>query len=152
VKTNGVVYQNVRSYSMNAFMGSRAEFGAPVNQVSWIASDASPTQFQAYYTKDTDLRQPSGLWVLIDEDDSTISDGAFKFDPSVQQYEGHAPAVSQARHNFGYSINFADGHSEIWNFRDPQSAVTMMDAGVTTPISGDADFQRLSAATATPLQ
>jgi prepilin-type N-terminal cleavage/methylation domain-containing protein len=152
IKTNGAVRSNVRSYSMNAFMGSRAEFGSPVNQVQWIDSSLSSSQFPSYYTKDTDLQHPSALWVLIDEDDSTISDGAFKFDPSGQTMAGHIPACSQLRHNYGFSINFADGHSEIWNFHNPQSVVELASGGGSVAtVSGNADIQRLSGVTATPL-
>jgi prepilin-type N-terminal cleavage/methylation domain-containing protein len=144
-------YASVRSYSMNAFMGSRAEFGA-VSSLSWIAPSAPAGQYPAFYSKDTELQRPSDLWVFIDEDESTISDGAFKFDPSGQKTAGHLPAFSKDRHNFGYGINFADGHTEMWRFHNPANVELFNQGSGDASVTSDADIQRLSSATALPLK
>ena len=144
VTIGGVLTPNVRSYSMNGFMGSRARFSTPVNQV--IPTTA--TDFVPFYSKDTDLKRPSSLWVFVDEDERTISDGFFTFDPrGVDPSPTHIPAASASRHNFGYGINFADGHSEVWRFSDADSR--RLSSGETHDISpANKDFARLGSATA----
>jgi hypothetical protein len=140
----GVLTPTVRSYSMNGFMGSRADFGAPINQVI----PASATDFVPFYSKDSDLKRPSSLWVFVDEDERTISDGFFTFDPrGTDANPAHIPAASAARHNFGYGLNFADGHSEVWRFSDADSR--RLSSGEAHDVSpANKDFARLGSATA----
>ncbi|MFM2294087.1 MAG: hypothetical protein RLZZ350_500 [Verrucomicrobiota bacterium] len=140
----GVLTPTVRSYSMNGFMGSRADFPAPINQVI----PASATDFVPFYAKESDLKRPSSLWVFVDEDERTISDGFFTFDPrGTDPNPTHIPAASAARHNFGYGLNFADGHSEVWRFSDTDSR--RLSSGEAHDVSpANKDFARLGSATA----
>lgn len=136
---------NVRSYSMNAFMGDRSRFAAPANHAFPPASDYVP-----YYSKETELRRPSTLWVLIDEDNRTISDGCFVFDPAAKQpHPDRYPAASKQRHNFGFGLAFADGHAEIWRFSE-QSTMAFSAVGLKTDAPAvNRDFQKLGQVTAT---
>lgn len=139
---------NVRSYSMNAFMGDRSSLAAPANHAFPPASDYVP-----FYSKESELRHPSTLWVLIDEDNRTIGDGCFVFDPSGKQsHPDRYPAASKQRHNFGFGLTFADGHAEIWRFSDP-NIVALSAAGVKSEkpegTAASRDFQKLGQATAT---
>ena len=130
---------------MNAFMGSRKGYG-PVQGKQYAAALAN---YPAYYEKESDLQSPSQLWVLIEEDERTIADGAFMFDPLGKEFIDSFPASSANRHNYGFSLVFGDGHAEIWRFRNP-NIVTV------STISGDSsgpinkDFERLGRATAVP--
>jgi prepilin-type N-terminal cleavage/methylation domain-containing protein len=115
----GKTVPSVRSYSMNAFMGDRSRFSYPLNQV--IPNNTNTVGYVPFYAKDADLKSPSKLWVVIEEDSSTISDGFFKFDPTGLTDTKHKPASSAQQHNFSYSLSFADCHAEIWRINDPNT-------------------------------
>lgn len=132
----------VRSYSMNAFMGSRQRFAAPWNEVY----PRTATKYVPFYVKDSDLDQPSSLWVLIEENERTISDGFFTFDPEGRQLLGRFPATT--RHNSGFCINFADGHTEIWRFSDPDIRA-LSASGFKGSIANNKDVAKLANVTAT---
>jgi len=123
---------SVRSYSMNCFMGARADGLAPI--------PATASGYVPFFAKDSDLPHPADLWVLIDEDERSINNGFFVTDPTAMLWFSF-PAISEHRHDFGYVLDFADGHSEIWHVRDPQSfAVTSSG----TEQNGNVDLLRLA--------
>jgi hypothetical protein len=101
----------VRSYSMNGFMGGRDALLPP------IPPSAKDYKF---FSKDSELRRPSDLWVLIDEDERSIDDGCFVTDPTARIWFDF-PATSMHRHDFSFGIALADGHSDIWFSRDPRT-------------------------------
>ena len=142
---NGKPVNSVRSYSMNAFMGDRSRLPAPSNQAYPGATNYIP-----FYAKESDLTHPSSLWVLIDEDNRTIGDGCFVFDPTGSQFNpSHYPAASNQRHSYAFGMAFADGHSEVWRFGDP-NIVTLSANGFSSSVaSANRDFQKLGRATAT---
>lgn len=133
----------VRSYSMNAFLGDRSRFGAPVNQ-------AISKNYPAFYSRESDLDAPSQVWVLIEEDSRTISDGYFLLDPELKKAPTRLPSTSPDRHDYAFGLNFADGHSEVWRFYDPASA-KLSSYGSSSAIDSK-DFQRLANVTAQPWQ
>jgi prepilin-type processing-associated H-X9-DG protein len=137
----------VRSYSMNAFMGDSSRFGSPALQ----GDAALASQYEAFYAKDSDINQPSALWVLIDEDNRTIGDGFFTLDPTGRQRPTHYPAATVQRHNFGFGMLFADGHSEIWRLSEPLSPLLNANSLVATA-GANKDFKKLGLATATSKQ
>ena len=109
----GVKLQSVRSYSMNSFMGFRPD-AAPANPN--VALGYTP-----FFSKISDLPDTSKLFVLIDEDQRSISDGAFVTDPTARVWFSF-PAVSAARHNYGSTRIFADGHAAPWHYQDSSTA------------------------------
>ncbi len=139
---NGVL-PNLRSYSMNCFMGGRdPDIAAYPNMAAANYS---------YYTKDSDIARPSQMWVMLDEDERSIDDGSFLTDPS-----GHVwfdiPAMSAHRHNYSFTLVFADSHSEIWRFIDPSSfSLAQRTPGSQATEAGSSpDLARFSRATSTP--
>ncbi len=130
----GTTLQTVRSYSMNCFMGGRAP---NVGVIPDTANDYVP-----FFAKESDIRNPAGTWVLLDEDERSINDGFFLTDPTAQTWLDF-PAASVHRHNFSFALNFADGHSEIWHQNDPQTERVMVNR---TDQSGNADLVRLARA------
>lgn len=150
VTINGRNTQSVRSYSMNAFMGDRSRYPYPVNQV--LPNNPTTVGYVPFYSKETDLKRPSSLWVMIEEDNRTISDGFFKFDPTGQTDSGHHPAASAQQHNFSYSLSFADCHAEIWRFNDPGSLALASGNNSllnSTSLKDNKDFKKLGGVTAT---
>jgi Tfp pilus assembly protein PilE len=127
----------VRSYSMNSFMGSSDQY----------QSYPIPPQYTKFFAKDSDLKRPSELWVLLDEDQRSINDGSFFTDPTAMVWWDF-PSISTVRHNYSFTLSFADGHCEIWTHRDPNTfAVT---ARYTEQASGNLDLARLARAATIP--
>ena len=111
-QTNGELH--VLSYAMNGWMGSRT-----MNQYPYTATGNGP----AYRTfvRETELTvisATSRLWVLADEDPSTMNDGWFLVTMNDSQPFASFPGI---RHQRGGGMNFADGHTEIFKLRDPAS-------------------------------
>jgi prepilin-type N-terminal cleavage/methylation domain-containing protein len=123
----------VRSYSMNCFMGPR--------DPSLPSIPDTADGYIPFFSKESDLKRPSELWVLVDEDERSINDGFFITDPTAHIWIDF-PADSEHRHEFSFGLNFADGHSEIWRHSDPR---TQLIKG--TEQSGNADLARLAHAT-----
>lgn len=143
VEIAGKTVEALRSYSMNAYMGSRRRFSGDISK----PVPTSATEYVPYYEKETDLQSPAQLWVMLDEDERTISDGYFTFDPRGKDYLNRLPAASAERHNFGFGLNFADGHAEIWRFTNDNTK--SLSSGIIEPDGGiSKDFARLGRVTA----
>ncbi len=129
------VVESVRSYSMNCFMGGRDALLAPIPPT---AKDYVP-----FFVKDSELRRPSELWVLIDEDERSIDDGFFVTDPTAKTWHDF-PATSVHRHDFSFAIAMADGHTDVWLNRDPRTHQLTRNG---TEQDHNSDLERLAAAT-----
>jgi hypothetical protein len=138
VEVDGKTLPSVRSYSMNAFMGFRDPAIGP------IPPDAS--KFVLFYSKEHEIPKPSTIWVLLDEDERSINDGFFVPDPDAQMWIDF-PAASAHRHNYSFALDFADGHSDVWRYRDPATRKLKHNK---TPQAGNVDLERLARASATP--
>jgi prepilin-type N-terminal cleavage/methylation domain-containing protein/prepilin-type processing-associated H-X9-DG protein len=130
---------SVRSYSMNCFMGARDASLPPIPDTA--------AGYMSFFAKDSDLPRPSEFWVLVDEDERSINDGFFIADPAGQTWFDF-PAISEHRHNFSFTLSFADGHSEIWHPSDPR---TVQISAPETDQFGNKDLARLAAASTVPL-
>lgn len=98
----------VRSYAMNSWMGSRTMETYP-----------NRTGFRTFVRdNETAAAGPATLWVLIDEHEAHIDDAWFLVTMDDSRPFASFPA---ARHQHGYSLNFADGHAENYRLRDPNS-------------------------------
>jgi prepilin-type N-terminal cleavage/methylation domain-containing protein/prepilin-type processing-associated H-X9-DG protein len=106
-----------RSYSMNMYFGQDlAGFTTNINTIY-------PQYVQ--FSKSTAIRNPSGLYVIMDEHADSINDG-FLQEPAAQS-SSEWTSVSQngaswndipaSYHDGGCSFGFADGHSEIHVFK-----------------------------------
>jgi hypothetical protein len=98
-----------------------------------------------FYAKYSEVPHPEQMWVLVEEDERSINDGFFVTDPTGQIWFDF-PAISTARHNYSYVLNFADGHSAIWRHRDSR---TMQVSMGRTEQPGNTDLARLASATTT---
>jgi prepilin-type N-terminal cleavage/methylation domain-containing protein len=138
VSIGGKVVPTVRSYSMNSFMGARDPNLGPIPDCA--------IGYVPFYAKDSDIRRPSHMWVLLDEDERSINDGFFVTDPRGKIWVDF-PAISLHRHNYSYALNFADGHSEVWRHRD---ALTFLVSTNKTEQPGNKDLERLASSTSAP--
>jgi prepilin-type N-terminal cleavage/methylation domain-containing protein/prepilin-type processing-associated H-X9-DG protein len=92
----------VRSVSMNGMVGDAGVMlhgGINIMNTNYVQ-----------FLKDNDVRDPSGIYVFLDEHPNSIDDGYFLIDASVNQWQWGLPA---SYHNGGGSFAFADGHTEI---------------------------------------
>jgi prepilin-type N-terminal cleavage/methylation domain-containing protein len=112
-----------RSYSMNGWMGTR--YMETIRQ----------TRYRTF-VKENEIGAAgtATLWVVIDENESTIDDGWFQMNMDVNEPIVSAPAT---RHRQGYVLNFADSHVDYYKMRgsDPN--------GAAYPNFGAADWSRL---------
>jgi prepilin-type N-terminal cleavage/methylation domain-containing protein/prepilin-type processing-associated H-X9-DG protein len=105
-----------RSDSMNAFVGPQDAKGTPINS-AW-----------KQFIKMTDFRNPTGIFVFLDEHPDSINDGWMVFcsgaDPSERSGWSDLPA---SYHNGAGGFSFADGHSEIkkWAVASTKRGVKM---------------------------
>ncbi len=136
---NGQTIATVRSYSMNCFMGARDPDLGPI-------PSSAGDKFVPFFAKDSEIRRPSEMWVMLDEDERSINDGFFISDPTASVWF-EFPAISAQRHGYSFAWNFADGHSEVWRLRDSRT----MDVNTNgMDQSGNLDLARLARATSVP--
>lgn len=108
--TNGAPV--VLSYSMNGWMGSRT------------MNDAEPNAYAGSYrtfvreSEISAIGAAARLWVLGDEDPSTLNDGWFMVTMDDNRPFASFPGI---RHRHGGGMIFGDGHAEIFKLRDPGS-------------------------------
>ncbi|MEN9573710.1 MAG: hypothetical protein RL514_1565 [Verrucomicrobiota bacterium] len=101
--TNGVPKN--RSYAMNSWVSELRVGGA----AGPLGNNTAFTLFRRL--GDFTAASPSEIWVLIDEHESGINDSWFAVDMGGGRTWLDLPT---ARHGGAYSLNFADGHSEIF--------------------------------------
>lgn len=110
----------VRSMSMNHLVGGNGS-SIPGNLYGYLDSG-----FQVF-TKLSQIRNPSMIWVLLDENPTRINDGYFatdmaNCDPNTIEPTAAARLIDYpgVQHNSACGFSFADGHSEIkkWSSRE----------------------------------
>ena len=107
----------LRSYSMNSWMAGRSN-GDPTGDTDYTTPDQDSALTYTFFRKEGQVRQPSQMFVLIDEDSSTINDGLFVVDMSTPNNIGDLPAT---RHKTTYNLSFADGHAQAFRWQDSPS-------------------------------
>jgi len=140
--------QRIRSYSMNAMMGNVGKYLANGQNIN------NPNYQQ--YLKASQIRQPSNIYVFLDEHPDSINDGYFLDKDSsisgypVIAYENvagggqewlHLPA---SYHNKNAAFSFADAHSEFHRWVDPETVrpVQPNTAYFPVPVTSDGnDYQ-----------
>jgi prepilin-type N-terminal cleavage/methylation domain-containing protein/prepilin-type processing-associated H-X9-DG protein len=96
----------VRSVAMSTWMNNTPRNGAP-----------PATQYQ-FYRRIEDIRNPSNLFVWVDEDGVSIDNGDFRLD--LDQFTSFNNAPS-AMHSQSSAIGFADGHVELHRWGQVQT-------------------------------
>jgi prepilin-type processing-associated H-X9-DG protein len=123
---NGRRYSRVRTYSMNAAVGTYAFYGRiydkPVADI-WLFDGAGNGNFQDY-RKLTSIIEPSpgNLLILLDENPYSIDTGSFAV--SMKTAPTSLIGSPGTYHNYGCSISFADGHVELHRWHDARTQLT----------------------------
>jgi len=89
-------------------------------------------------TSDIINPDPSGALVFIDESSKTLEDGYFAIQVDNRIWQNDP----SDRHGRGANINFADGHSQIYKWLEPQTGKHNYDAPAQKPT--DRDFDKLA--------
>jgi len=135
LKVNGRNLIRARSYSINGQMG-----GDPA--ITFVNPGAPPK------AKMDQINQPSpsGAMVFVDENADSIDDGYFAVQAAPPRWTWQNTAAS--RHGNGGVLSFADGHSDLWRWIEPD---TQKLKGLDRPAkNGDRDLSRFHRATYEP--
>lgn len=120
----GVKYPRVRTFAMSQAVGTKPLPPRQAVDGVWLTGTYGHTANQPWrtYGRFADMIQPapSGLWVLLDEDEYSINDAQFAVSMRIPTHWVDVPGTY---HNFACGIAFADGHSEIHKWTDPRTAV-----------------------------
>ena len=130
VDNKGQHVPRIRSMSMNPFMGgpSGSGFGGA------LSGNAAYKTFVRLST----MRDPSKMFVFLDENEDSINDGWFVL--SMNGYLTPAPNVMvnwpAYYHNRAAGFAFADGHSEIHRWLDSRTMPIVRDVTLVQNLSG----------------
>ncbi|MSU34106.1 MAG: prepilin-type N-terminal cleavage/methylation domain-containing protein [Pedosphaera sp.] len=130
-KLAGRPLKRVRSFSMNGQMNSDVDWVNPKYPI---------------YRKHGDIAfpSPSQALVFIDESSKTLEDTYFAIQVDNKVWQNDP----SDRHGKGANLSFADGHSEIYKWVEPDTGKHDYNAPARKPI--DRDFERLKVTIATP--
>ena len=114
---------HVRTFSMSQAVGTITTNGAtrPVDG-PWLDGThehKANSPWRTYGKFESMLKpSPAGLWVLIDEDEFNIGDGAYAVTMILPTEMLDFPGT---QHNLAAGVHFADGHTETHRWRDSRS-------------------------------
>ena len=126
-QTRGVPH--VRSYAMNSWMGSRH-----------MENYSNRAGYRTFVRdSETAAAGPARLWLMLDEHQDSLDDGWFLVTMDDSRPFASVPST---RHQRGYALNFADGHTEVHRWHG-----TLDRPGYTS--AQDPDWVRLKQVTTT---
>jgi len=128
VAIEGIKYPRVRTFSMNQAVGTKSLPPLEAVDGPWLDGKNSGTfnkhnQPWRTYGKFSDMAAPgpSGLWVLLDEEERSINDGAFAV---LMRLPTRFLDWPGSYHNLACGFAFADGHSEIHKWTESSIRLT----------------------------
>lgn len=124
VVVRGVAMPRVRSISMNAFVGGRAN----KQDIGYNTST------HLTFRKASDILKPAQIFTYLDEREDSINDGMFVVDmrdPVVDIVDKPA-----SYHGGSGGLAFADGHAELHKWKTPK-VLNIPPPGTITPYLGD---------------
>jgi prepilin-type N-terminal cleavage/methylation domain-containing protein/prepilin-type processing-associated H-X9-DG protein len=139
VEIGGEIYQRVRSYSMNGYVG----YGGN-GQLGY-----------KHLQKSSDLTDPgaSRTWLFVDDHEDSIYSGMFDviMEAGLGVYGWRSLPAS--RHSGGAVLAFADGHAEIKKWQDGRTRRPVMKQLFSfIPAAGSSDLQWLHERTTTKIE
>ncbi len=134
VTIDGIKYPRVRTFSMSQAVGTKSSPPLAAVDGPWLDGKAEGT-FNKHnepwrtYGRFSDMiaPAPSGLWVLLDEEERSLNDAAFAVLMRVPTRFVDFPGTY---HNLGCGFAFADGHSEIHKWVNSNTKLTGMFDGI----------------------
>lgn len=101
----------VRSYSINIWMGTMDPNGE--SDPTGTSPNVAASGYR-YFKKQSDIAQPSNIWLAMDENPNSINDSALEVWPTGSEW---IDSPSHYHNNTG-CISFADGHVETKKWTD----------------------------------
>ncbi len=134
VQKNAGWTSRVRSVSMNAMVGDSGTLlqnGVNVNNPGY-----------QQFVKESDFRDPSSIFVFLDEHPDSIDDGYFLNSPPTSGNPAEWVDLPGSYHNGGGSFSFADGHTEIhrWHCASTMPPWNNAQLPITLAAGDTADF------------
>lgn len=134
----------VRSISMNAMVG---DAGSAIQN----GINLGNTNMQQFM-RESDFRDPSSIFVFLDEHPDSIDDGYFQNSPDILEWVD----LPASYHVGGGSFSFADGHTEIHRWQSSSTIRPPVPDGFGGPLNVDpndrADFDWVIKHTSIPLR
>jgi hypothetical protein len=151
----GKAYSRSRSVSMNAYMGGMQSFNG--NQLNFWTSSG----FQIFVRKsDFGTVDSSKIYQMMEERPESMDDENFKSDMafSMDQFGNYKPSSFRIVgwpgkfHEYGATVNFVDGHAELWSWRDPETFPEFRPGQIISEkfVPGNEDVKRIVGATTRP--
>ena len=104
---DGKSYPRVRSYSMNAFMGTKARYGS--GEGTW----------KVFLTRgDLNISPRPEIFAFIDVHEDFLDMSLFDLSYDIQMFKEHWGHLPSARHSSSATLSLIDGHAEIHRWRD----------------------------------
>ena len=146
---------HVRTFSMSQAVGTKPAPPATAVDGPWLdgTHHHKPNHPWRTYGKFADMVAPApdSLWMLIDENQYNISDGAFALSMRLPTEMLDWPGTY---HNLAAGIHFADAHTEIHKWVDPRTIVNERVSKGLHSLPNNVDIvwlqQRTSTLTTTP--
>lgn len=109
----------VRSVSMNGYVG---------NAGNMVASDGTVVEGFQQFFKLSEILNPTGIFVFLDEHPDSINDGFYINTPDGDKWTD----LPASYHNGAAGFSFADGHSEIHRWVDSSTLKPNQRGGIGT--------------------
>jgi prepilin-type N-terminal cleavage/methylation domain-containing protein/prepilin-type processing-associated H-X9-DG protein len=131
-----------RTFAMSQAVGTKANGKDPTDG-PWLDNAHSHVRNRPYrtYAKSSDVVDPgpSNLWILLDEDDRSLNDAGFAVGMKTAEWIDWVGSY----HNRAAGFAFADGHSEIHQWKDPRTTVKGTSVSRLT-VPGSVDWKWIS--------
>jgi prepilin-type N-terminal cleavage/methylation domain-containing protein/prepilin-type processing-associated H-X9-DG protein len=121
----------VRSVSMNGMVGDPGSFLQAGDNVN------NPGYMQ--FVKESDFKDPAGIFVFLDEHPDSIDDGYFLNQVPTSGNAAQWLDLPSSSHNGGGSFSFADGHTEIHRWKNASTMRPPQPEAAGLPITLSAD-------------
>ena len=122
--TNSLLFdynRNPAIYHCPADTSTVAGQGGLVRNRSFNMSNCINMEQADHFTKDTEIRSPSTLFVFIDTDADEITDPTFGVIAQGEYFQNYWLDIPADRHNTrSCNLTFADGHVETWKWKVPK--------------------------------
>jgi len=140
VRLGSATYPRVRSYAMNAAVGTIAGSNLPINGQPvwgpWLDGTGGhrPNSPWRTYGKMSAMTSPKpvNLWVFVDEDQNSIDEGSFHV--CMTPVPTRMVDWPGTYHNYAANFSFADGHAESHKWKDGRTRKTTPNSGNAFPV------------------
>jgi prepilin-type N-terminal cleavage/methylation domain-containing protein/prepilin-type processing-associated H-X9-DG protein len=123
--TNSLLFDYVRSSSVyHCSADDSTVTGKPglLRNRSYNMSNCINMEQVDHFTKETEIRVPTKLFVFIDTSADAITDPTFGVVPLGDFFQNYWLDIPSDRHNTrSCNLTFADGHVETWKWKGPKT-------------------------------